>query len=157
MARLDSTLPDALSHSGTYNNNVLTMAAGIAGLERVYTPEAVARLNSAGDRLRDGLQLIADRREVPVAVTGRGSMLCIHFRRGSIDNPGDVAQVPIAARKLLHLDMMLRGFYIARRGFLSLCLPLTETDYAGFCGAFDAFLGENAAVLIEAIAARIDE
>jgi glutamate-1-semialdehyde 2,1-aminomutase len=36
MARLDPTSPTTLSHSGTYNDNVLTMAAGIVGLDRVY-------------------------------------------------------------------------------------------------------------------------
>ena len=40
MARLDPRDPEALVHSGTFNNNVLTMAAGLAGLEKVLTPEA---------------------------------------------------------------------------------------------------------------------
>ena len=34
MGRLDPRDPEALVHSGTFNNNVLTMAAGLAGLER---------------------------------------------------------------------------------------------------------------------------
>lgn len=151
MARLDPTSPTALSHSGTYNNNVITMAAGIAGLERVYTPEAVIRLNAAGDRLRRELQEIADKRNVPVTVAGRGSMLTVHFRPGPIPNPGVAAKAPIAARKLLHLYMNMRGFYVARRGFMALCLPLADQDYAGLCAAFESFLGENGAVLVEAI------
>jgi glutamate-1-semialdehyde 2,1-aminomutase len=154
MARLDPTSPTALSHSGTYNNNVLTMAAGIAGLERVYTPEAVIRLNAAGDRLRRELQAIADKRSVPLTVAGRGSMLCIHFRPGPIPDPGEAAKAPAAARKLLHLDMNLRGFYIARRGFMALCLPLTDQDHAGLCAAFEGFLAENGAILIDAIESR---
>lgn len=154
MEKLDPTSPTALSHSGTYNNNVLTMAAGIAGLESVYTPEAVMRLNESGDRLRGDLQAIAEKRAVPLTVTGRGSMLCVHFRPGPIDDPVAAADVPMAARKLFHLDMNLRGFYIARRGFMALCLPLTEIDYAAFRAAFDAFLSENRAVLIDAIEAQ---
>lgn len=157
MARLDPTSPTALSHSGTYNNNVLTMAAGIAGLERVYTPEAVARLNGAGDRLRGELQAAADAQGVPLTVTGRGSMLCIHFRPGPIGNPTEAANAPMAARKLLHLDMLLRGFYLARRGFVALCLPLTEADLAEFLAAFEAFLTEHRAVIIDAIEAAAAE
>lgn len=153
MAWLDPTSPTALAHSGTYNNNVLTMAAGIAGLERVYTPEAVARLNGAGDRLRQNLQAIAEAQHVPLTVSGRGSMLCIHFRPGPIRNPGDAAKVPMAARKLFHLDMSLRGFYTSRRGFVALCLPLTDADYAGFGAAFESFLADNRAVLVDAIQA----
>lgn len=151
MARLDPTSPAALSHSGTYNNNVLTMAAGIAGLEHVYTPEAVARLNAAGDELRRALEAAIEAEAMPMSVTGRGSMLCIHFRPGPIHTPVEAARVPMAARKLLHLEMNLRGFYLARRGFIALSLPLTETDRADFRAAFETFLAENRAVLVNAI------
>ena len=34
MAAFDPTRPGALFHAGTFNNNVLTMSAGIAGLTR---------------------------------------------------------------------------------------------------------------------------
>lgn len=151
MARLDPTSPVALAHSGTYNNNVLTMAAGIAGLEQVYTPEMVARLNGTGDRLREALQSTADAEGVPLTLTGRGSMMCIHFRPGPIRNPAEAANARMAARKLFHLDMNLRGFYLARRGFIALCLPLTEADCAAFRQAFAACLAEHRAVLLEAI------
>ena len=43
MARFDPRGPHALPHAGTFNNNVLTMSAGIAALTEVYTPEAAAR------------------------------------------------------------------------------------------------------------------
>jgi hypothetical protein len=95
-----------------------------------------------------------------LAFAGGGSPINAPFEAvlatyNPIDNPDDVAQFPNAARKLLHLDMMLRDFYIARRGFLALYLPLTETEYSASCDAFDAFLGENAAVLIETIHAHL--
>ena len=61
MARLDPRDPRSFTHSGTFNNNVLTMAAGLAGLEKVLTPEATIRLNASGDRLRARLQEAADR------------------------------------------------------------------------------------------------
>src|SRR5262249_17255741 len=37
MGRLDPRRGDALSHAGTFNNNVLSMAAGCAGLTKVLT------------------------------------------------------------------------------------------------------------------------
>ncbi len=151
MAHLDPTSATALAHAGTYNNNVLTMAAGIAGLERVYTREAMTRLNDAGDRLRRELQATATAKGVPLTVAGRGSMMCVHFHPGPIDNPGDAMMAPLPARKLLHLELLLRGFYIARRGFMALCLPLTDTDLAAFREAFAAILTDNRDVLIEAI------
>jgi glutamate-1-semialdehyde 2,1-aminomutase len=147
MGRLDPRDPEALTHSGTFNNNVLTMAAGLAGLEKVLTPEASKRLNTAGDRLRERLQSTADARGVPVRVMGVGSMICIHFQKAPIRRPADTEATKPGARKLLHLEMNLKGFYMSRRGFMSLSLPLTATDYDDFVAAFDAFLDENAVVL----------
>ena len=43
MDLFDPRRPDALPHAGTFNNNVLTMAAGLAGLTEVYTPDAAGR------------------------------------------------------------------------------------------------------------------
>jgi glutamate-1-semialdehyde 2,1-aminomutase len=150
MQRLDPTRPDGLTHSGTYNNNVLTMAAGIAGLEQVYTPEIAEKLNASGDRLRAKLNAVAAKHGAPVQVLGQGSMLCFHPHAGAIRRPGDLAKVPPGLRKLLHLEMNLRGLYIARRGFMSLSLPLTDADHETLAAAFDAYLGDYSGVLGQA-------
>jgi glutamate-1-semialdehyde 2,1-aminomutase len=147
MQRLDPTRTDALTHSGTYNNNVLTMAAGVAGLEKVYSPEAAERLNAGGDRLRARLNAAAERRGAPIQVLGQGSMLCFHPQRKPIRRPADHADTPPAARKLLHLMLNLRGLYMARRGFVSLSLPLTEEDHDVLVAAFEVFLDQYANVL----------
>ena len=147
MARLDPRDPEALVHSGTFNNNVLTMAAGLAGLEKVLTPEATIKLNESGDRLRKRMQQAADTRGVPARVMGLGSMICVHFQSAEIRRPADTEATPAATRKLLQLEMNLKGFYISRRGFLSLSLPLTDKDYDDFVAVFEEFLEENSAVL----------
>jgi glutamate-1-semialdehyde 2,1-aminomutase len=49
MRRFDPSQPDALQHGGTFNNDVLTMAAGAAGLTQVLTEAEVSRLNDLGD------------------------------------------------------------------------------------------------------------
>src|SRR5207249_2169381 len=46
MSRFDPRRADALAHAGTFNNNTLTMAAGLAGLTQVLTPAALAALNT---------------------------------------------------------------------------------------------------------------
>mgnify|MGYP000728259418 CR=1 FL=1 len=62
MARFDPRRPDAVSHAGTFNNNVLSMAAGLAGLTKVLTAEAQAALTARGEALRDRLNAIAQAR-----------------------------------------------------------------------------------------------
>lgn len=140
MRRFDPSRPDAFPHSGTYNNSVLTMAAGVAGLSKVFTPEAADALSATGEHLKARLNGIGEREGVPVQVTGVGSILCMHFQEEPIRQPDDTLHTPAAARALFHLEMLARGFYVARRGFIALSLPLTEQDYDAFTAAFEDFL-----------------
>ena len=68
MDRFDPRRADALPHAGTFNNNVLTMSAGIAGLTEIYTPEAALALNARGEALRERLNGICSRRRRANAV-----------------------------------------------------------------------------------------
>jgi glutamate-1-semialdehyde 2,1-aminomutase len=54
----------------------------------------------------------------------------------------------IDARNLLNLEMIHRGYYIARRGFVALSLPITETDTNGLVAAFGEFLDEHGAAIV---------
>lgn len=141
MARFDPAREDALTHAGTFNNNVMSMSAGLAGLRDVFTPEAAQILNDNGDRLRDKLNETAHRLGVPVQVTGIGSIMSLHFHDRPIHSPDGVEASP-EMRALAHLEMMRRGIYFARRGYIALSLPLTEQDYEHFVSAFSDFLAE---------------
>lgn len=148
MARFDPRHPDALPHSGTYNNNVLTMAAGVAGLSQVFTPEACLALNERSDALRARLNRIAREASAPVQVTGVGSIMCVHFHDQPITGPAASERSDPAARALFHLDLLDRGFYLARRGFISPSLALTAEDFDAFQTAFEDFLDTYGAVLV---------
>jgi glutamate-1-semialdehyde 2,1-aminomutase len=147
MARFDPRDADALPHSGTYNNNVLTMAAGVAGLAKVFTPEAALVLNATGDGLRERLNGLARQASVPVQVAGVGSIMCVHFHDRPLKGTGEAEPADPSARALFHLDMLERGFYLARRGFISLSLPLAAGDYDAFATAFEDFLDTYGSVL----------
>ena len=77
-------------------------------------------------------------------------MLCFHPQRAPIRRPADLATAPAALRKLLHLEMNLRGIYIARRGFMSLSLPMTQSDHDKLGGRIRAFLRDYSGVLAQA-------
>ncbi|MFI5953896.1 aspartate aminotransferase family protein [Cryptosporangium sp. NPDC051539] len=134
MARFDPGVPGHLSHPGTFNNNTVTMAAGLAGLRDVFTPSATRALNARGDRLRDRLNALFAEAGVAMQATGLGSILSLHFQTGPITRSRDIDPAP-EKRALLHLELMLRGFYIARRGYLALPLPVTDADVDAFADA----------------------
>jgi glutamate-1-semialdehyde 2,1-aminomutase len=139
MRRFDPSRPDALQHGGTFNNDVLTMAAGAAGLTLVLTDAELERLNALGDRLRQRLNSFAAEHHLEFCATGYGSLVGLHFAPGPVRNERDV---PEAAefRTLLHLHMLERGFSYGRRGFISLSLPLEEADIDRFAAAVEEFL-----------------
>jgi glutamate-1-semialdehyde 2,1-aminomutase len=139
MGRFDPARPGALPHAGTFNNAVLTMAAGVAGLTEVYTGPEVARLNALGDRLRDRLNAFAAERDLAFCATGHGSLVGLHFTRGPVERGADIPPAP-ELRTLLHLHLLEHGYTYARRGFIALSLPLVERDVDGFAAAVEGFL-----------------
>lgn len=140
MARFDPSQPNALPHAGTFNNNVLTMAAGIAALSEVYTPDAAHRLNELGDTLRDRLNEVAARHDTALQFTGRGSLMTAHVTRVKVRTPDDAATGDAKARDLLFFDLLRDGVWLARRGMLALSLPLTEDDADLLVAAVEEFV-----------------
>jgi glutamate-1-semialdehyde 2,1-aminomutase len=140
MSLFDPRKPNFLPHAGTFNNNVLTMSAGIAGLSKVYTPEAAHALNERGEALRRRLNEIAAKADIQVQFTGRGSMMNIHFTRNKVRSAGDVKDTNQDLRGLFFFDMLERGLYVARRGMMNLSLPIGDAEIAAMVAAFEEFV-----------------
>ena len=147
MERFDPARPDALGHAGTFNNNVLTMAAGVAGLTQVLTPERLIAFNARGDALRARMNDAIAARDLAVHVSGRGSMMNVHFVRGPVRSPADLASASKDWLKLLQLEMLARGYYMTFRGMLVLSLPHGPVEIDGFAAAFESVLDEYAPLL----------
>jgi glutamate-1-semialdehyde 2,1-aminomutase len=146
MDRYDPNRPDGFAHAGTFNNNVATMAAGLAGLRDVYTPDAAVELNKRGDRLQERLRAVLDQRQVGMQVTGVGSLISFHFQKGPIRAPRDVNPAS-ELRALFHLEMMSAGYYFARRGYMTLSVALQDGDYDGFVENVDRFCEKHLPLL----------
>lgn len=147
MARFDPRSEDALPHAGTFNNNVLSMTAGVAGLRDVFTPDAADQLRDRGNGFRDRLNGIFQTRGVHGQVMGYGSILCTHFQSTAISNPADTAATRPEARRLFHMAMLERGIYIAARGYMTLSLAHTGDHLDRFCDAFEDVLDAHGEVL----------
>ena len=147
MALYDPTRPDAVAHAGTFNNNAMTMAAGVAAMTQVYTPARAQALNAQGDDLRTRLNAAARTRGLPVQVTGLGSMMNVHFRGGTIRNSDDASASSDTARGLFHIEMLERGQHCARRGMINLSLPMGPPEIDGLVAAFSDFLDAHARVI----------
>jgi len=147
MARFDPSRADAFPHGGTFNNNVIAMAAGHAALTGVLTADAQNRMNALGDRLRARLNELARKHKVPMQATGLGSIFGIHFHVGPIRNAGDLdrgehgrEQAIGDLKKLFHLDMLAAGQYISRRIMGNLSTETSDAEADAFCQAVEEFL-----------------
>ena len=85
----------------------------------------------------------AGERGIPFQATGCGSIIGLHWQAEPVRRPADTEATRPEARALAHLEMIRHGFYFARRGFMSLSLPLAGGDYDDFMDAFSAFLEEH--------------
>jgi len=129
MAAFDPAQGGALSQAGTFNNNVVTMAAGVAALRDVLTPEALIALNDRGDELRERLNVTLAGAGLPMTVTGIGSMFNVRS--------GDERWV-----ELFFHAMLDAGFYLARRGMIALALDVTDEQLEAFGEAVERWAAD---------------
>ena len=147
MDLFDPRRVDALPHAGTFNNNVLTMSAGLTGLTDVYTPEAAAALNARGDRLRGQLNAQCRSADAAMQFTGQGSMLAVHMRRGSVRSPEDAANGDAKLKELLFFHMLASGIWLARRGMMTLSLPIGDVECDALLAAVEEFVSARRSLL----------
>ena len=147
-----------LEHAGTFNNNVVSMAAGTAGCQ-ILDQKAVDDLNKLGTAMKERLERVLEKyaivtsgHRLPIApvmpdddtteypkmyVKGLGSILNIHFLGPDKD----------ALQALLYHHLLDDDIYTARRGFIALNVEVTEDDVERFVRATDRFCKRYASVL----------
>ncbi len=128
MANFDAAQGGTLTQAGTFNNNVVSMAAGIATLTHELDSDRLAEVNQRGDRLREALGQAFAEAGVAMWTTGRGSMLNVHA-----ENDHDL--------ELYFHAMLANGLYLARRGFIALSFAVTDADIDRLVDATLAWAG----------------
>jgi glutamate-1-semialdehyde 2,1-aminomutase len=111
--------PGSLSCSGTFNGNVITMAAGAAALAALDGP-AIAELNGRARELGSRIEAAAARAGIPASVTRAGSIMHVHLADRAPTSAEQADAVPAAWESALHLALLLEGVYAAPRGMLDL-------------------------------------
>lgn len=144
----------SLAHSGTFNNNVFSMTAGLAGL-KVASADRIKEMNALGNDMRLRLQEILSRygihdlntttttstiqRSDPMYVCGLGSMLAVHFS-------GQYA--PLLKGLFFH-HLLSHRIYIASRGFISLSIEIMPDHVQKFTEAFEKFVASHIWILAQ--------
>jgi glutamate-1-semialdehyde 2,1-aminomutase len=147
IAVFDGHKPGAMPHAGTFNNNVLSMAAGCVAMGEIFDEAAAEALFARGEALREACNAVCAKHGVAMQFTGMGSMLNPHFRPGPITAPYKASAAEEQMRELFFFDMLAAGMYLARRGRVALMLPVTDADCARFVAAVEEFCAARKPVL----------
>ncbi len=147
MQRFDPRRADALGHAGTFNNNVLSMAAGLAGLRELWTPAAVESLNQRGERLREACNALFRTHGLALQCTGLGSLMTLHATDRPLRSYADLAGADPRIKDLIWFALLERGVFMARRGFIALSLPFGDAEVDLFVAALDEVLTTYRGVL----------
>jgi glutamate-1-semialdehyde 2,1-aminomutase len=141
---------EKLAHAGTFNNNIITMAAGVAGND-IMTEERLAELNALGSNLMAAIAKTIDAGLSPllpngcetqqpkkIFVTGRGSLFAIRFS-------GPESGI---LRELFYHHLLTHGIFIASRGFLALTLEITEAHCTRLLQVIEDFVAKYGPALL---------
>jgi glutamate-1-semialdehyde 2,1-aminomutase len=126
MEIFDPRSPRHLHHSGTFNGNLMTMAAGCVSLD-LLTRSEIERINALGERLAEGLRRsLAERPDLHGVVNNCGSLLHVNLgTKGEVRKFSDLRpDSPVAAA--FHLAALEEGVYFAPRGFMNTSTAMDE-------------------------------
>lgn len=129
-APMDQMAPGAdraFLHSGTFNGNPVTVAAGLATLE-LLDDDAYAQLDRLGAALGKGLRDAIHETGARAHVTHVGSLANLHFTDEE-PRDGDVpARIDQTAAAAFHLGLANRGVFAAPRGMFAVSTAHAARD-----------------------------
>ncbi|MEQ8436434.1 MAG: aminotransferase class III-fold pyridoxal phosphate-dependent enzyme [Ilumatobacter fluminis] len=138
MAAFDPERGGSMTHGGTFNNNVVTMAAGAAAMRELLDEATLESLFERGERFRAAVADVLDAAPLPMCVSGYGSLLTIHTVPGPVTSPDDLDGGDAALKELVVHGLTDRGFYLAPRGYMALSAAITDDDCTAFVAALSA-------------------
>ncbi|MEX2547947.1 MAG: aspartate aminotransferase family protein [Chloroflexota bacterium] len=138
MDRFDARRPGALSHSGTFNGNPVSAAAGLATL-RELTPAVFDRLDALGSRLGAAVRQSIERMSLDARINTMGSLFQVWSGNSAESANATGASTP----QDLFLGLLLEGFAIAPRGMGAIPTVASETDMDELARAITSVLAST--------------
>lgn len=125
-----------VAHSGTFNGNPLTMAAGCVSLD-LLTASEIERINSAGETLSAELHRVLNSQRLTGPVTVCGSLIHLHLEASDEIRTFDDVNLDSEQLARLHLACLDEGVYFAPRGVMNISTALGEDSLAAAVASFE--------------------
>ena len=107
----------------------------IAALSEVFTSDVAESLHTRGEAFRASLNEVFASAGVAMRFSGCGSLMNLHALPEPPTRVADLTASDDRFKELLFLDLLERGYYVARRGFIALSLALTPAQLDDFVAA----------------------
>jgi glutamate-1-semialdehyde 2,1-aminomutase len=142
--QFDPRDPEALAHSGTFNNNTLGMHAGYVAMSQIYTPEVCVEFNALGNWLLAQLSDLT--KGTKACFTGISTIISLHITDVGVQSltRGEDVVERSDLRDLFWMEMMEKGFWITRRGSIAVTLGTPKEELERFVGSVKSFLDKYA-------------
>ena len=131
-----------ISSGGTYSGNPMTLAAGLAHMEGA-TPEVYVHLKQLGERLRQGLEDVFARANVPARIICTENIMSAHMTSDPVRNYRDVVKFDRDMRRRLMLGMFLEGHYARELQEMTTSAPMTNETVDDFLASLEKVLNDK--------------
>jgi glutamate-1-semialdehyde 2,1-aminomutase len=125
--------------AGTLSGNPLAMAAGLATLKELKKKNIYKELDDKAKKLAKGIEQASDKYNIPVCLTGLGSMLCLFFTDKPVLNYEMAKSSNLEMFNRYFWSMNRQGIYLAPSQFEAMFISLAhnDEDLAKTCKAFE--------------------
>ena len=130
MSAFDPRNRGSIFHSGTFNGNPVTCAAGAVSV-RELTQARIDKMAKQGERLAAELARAARQVDLPFSVRHYGSLMNVFFLKEP--PPATIARDDARAIANFHLAALNQGLFLAPRGMIALSTVITDELLSEIC------------------------
>ena len=130
MSAFDPRNRGSIFHSGTFNGNPVTCAAGAVSM-RELTQARIDKMAKQGERLAAELARAARQVDLPFSVRHYGSLMNVFFLKEP--PPATIARDDARAIANFHLAALNKGLFLAPRGMIALSTVITDELLSEIC------------------------
>ncbi len=130
MSAFDPRNRGTIFHSGTFNGNTVTCAAGVVSV-RELTQARIDKMAKQAERLAAELTRAAGQVGLPFSVRHYGSLMNVFFLKEP--PPATIAREDARAIASFHLAALNQGLFLAPRGMIALSTVITDEVLNEIC------------------------
>ena len=138
----ESTSGQHVQHSGSFNGNPMSMVSGVSTFKQL-TPDVYKRLDSLTSKLKEGINNIAGEFDIPVQITGLGSLFALHFNSNPIKRNSDTDFNDKDRTRQVFFGLLNEGIWSSQNLLGAISTPMEEAQIDAYLIALRNVFARN--------------